>query len=140
MWNPWSEPAQQLASTAAWVRNIRSRGAIPVRFQVDESDCPMIDDGPVILGIFGSESVLSDIHGQLMVTLVRRDLERAGLEELAVGFSEDLGTWAMLVAANDHHQTEAGRSMHRELLVLELEEILGKAWRTVYELDQDTLP
>lgn len=134
-WNPWNEPAQQLASSAAWVRNEKSRGAIAVHFQDDGVPPRRFETGPIILGIFSNERVLANPQGQLMVACVRRRLAEIGLEELAFGFSEDLGTWAMLLAAGDEHQTKVGRDFHRELLLIELESMLWHARNSIYRLD-----
>lgn len=125
MCNPWIQPAQQLARTAAWIRQLKSRGAVPVRLQ-GEDDVPM-EAGPLIVGIFSSDQVLASIHGRFIVAFVRQELEKAGLEELAFGFSEDFGSWAMLISASDEHQTQVGRYLHRELLLLDLERILCNA-------------
>lgn len=132
-WNPWNGPAQQLASTAAWVREQKSRGAIAVHLQNDAGPgSSSFEVGPIILGIFSSERVLADTQGQLMLACIRRELEQTGFEELAFGFSEDLGTWAMLVSTGDEHETQAGRDFHRELLLLDLEKMLWRARRNIY--------
>ncbi|MBM4069872.1 MAG: hypothetical protein FJ271_13095 [Planctomycetes bacterium] len=132
-WNPWNEPAHQLARTVAWIRQFKSRGAIAVHFQ-DEAVLPRaIESGPIIIGIFSNEPVFANPKGQLMVACVRRELKENGLEELAFGFSEDLGTWAMMLAASDEHETKVGRDFHRELLLIELENMLWKARNRVYQ-------
>lgn len=124
-WNPWNEPAQRLARSAACVRQHKLHGAIAVHFQ-DDGDVPALESGPIILGIFSNEDLLANPRGRLVLTCVRRELREYGLEELAFGFSEDLGTWAMMLAASDEHETKLGRDFHREMLLIELEDLLCK--------------
>jgi hypothetical protein len=107
------------------------RGALPLRL-VDETTKPprTVEDGPLVLGVFGNDCYLTDAKARREVELLRQRLKDAEARELGFGVSEDGRTWALLVGVDrNRYQTEAGRGLQRELLKVFLEEAVWHAWQ-----------
>jgi hypothetical protein len=108
------------------------RGAVPLRL-VDESLQPPrpVEDGPLVLGVFGNDNYDADVKARRAVELVRKRLRDSDARELGFGVSEDGQTWALLVGADkSRYQTVTGRLLQRELLKAFLEDAVWNAWQS----------
>jgi hypothetical protein len=109
------------------------RGAVPVRLVDDTASGPpqFLTDNSV-LGIFGNDNYIAETRVRREVELVRRELRTLGVQEVGFGLSQDGYSWALLVHCDDRtFRTSAGKALHRELLKITLEELVGRAWETV---------
>ncbi len=135
--NDWNETAQGLARHVRERFSFVPRGAVPLRF-IDDSAGPahFLDDGPLVVGIFGNDNYLADLKARRVVTLVRQRLREAAVEELGFGLSHDGAAWALLAGADSRrYHTAAGKTFQRELLKIFLEDLVWKAWQAVLEED-----
>jgi hypothetical protein len=109
------------------------RGAVPVRLVDDNTSGShqfLMDNS--VLGIFGNDNYIAEIRVRREVELVRRELRTLGVQEVGFGLSHDGYSWALLVNCDDRtFTTSAGKALHRELLKITLEEIVGRAWQAV---------
>ena len=129
-WYDWNETAKGLATQVRKSQITVERGAVPLRL-VDESARPprFIDDGPLVLGVFGNDNYLADRKARLEVELLRQRLKETEARELGFGMSEDGLTWALLVGADrNRYKTTPGRALQRELLKVFLEDAVWHAW------------
>src|SRR5438105_14836299 len=107
----WNEVASNLALHARRNFFFLPRGAVPVRLMEDDVVTGrVIDDGNVVIGIFGNDNYLSDTRARREVELVRARIGDAGAQEVGFGLSPDGFSWAILVRADgQRYQTEIGR-------------------------------
>jgi len=134
-WYDWNETARGLARQVRQCRITVERGAVPLRL-VDETTKPprFIDDGPLVLGVFGNDNYFTDAKARRTVELLRQRLKEGEGRELGFGVSEDGLTWALLVGADrNRYQTAMGRALQRELLKVFLEDALWNAWQRAAE-------
>jgi hypothetical protein len=108
------------------------RGAVPVRLvEETEGRLRFVEDGSAVVGVFGNDNYLADAKARREVELLRDQLQQTDAEEVGFGLSQDGFSWALLVRINDQpYQTEAGRTLQKELLKISLEEIVSRAWRS----------
>jgi hypothetical protein len=129
-WYDWNETAKGLATQVRKSQITVERGAVPLRL-VDESARPprFIEDGPLVLGVFGNDNYLADRKARREVELLRQRLKETEARELGFGMSEDGLTWALLVGADrNRYKTGPGRALQRELLKVFLEDAVWHAW------------
>jgi hypothetical protein len=134
-WYDWNETARGLARQVRQCAITVERGAVPLRL-VDETARPprFIDDGPLVLGVFGKDNYLTDARTRRAVELLRQRIKMGEGRELGFGVSEDGLTWALLVGADrNRYKTAPGRALQRELLKIFLEEALTCAWQNAAE-------
>jgi hypothetical protein len=127
----WNETAKGLARQMRQCRITVERGAVPLRL-VDETTRPprFVEDGPIVLGVFGNDNYRTDATARRAVELLRQRLRETDARELGFGVSEDGLTWALLVGAErTRYQTAPGRALQRELLKCFLEEAVWNAWQ-----------
>jgi hypothetical protein len=130
-WYDWNETAKGLAHQMRQRPITVERGAVPLRL-VDETLKPPrpVEDGPLVLGVFGNDNYVADLKARRAVELVRQRLKDGEARELGFGISEDGQTWALLVGADkNRYQTATGRLLQRELLKVFLEDALANAWQ-----------
>src|SRR5438445_329946 len=129
-WYDWNETAKGLARQVRQSRTAVERGAVPLRL-VDESTRPprFIEDGPLVLGVFGNDGYVTDTKSRRQVEYLRQRLADVEAHELGFGISEDGRTWALLVGAErDRYHTVVGKALQRELLRGFLEDAVWSAW------------
>ncbi len=129
-WYDWNETAKGLAIQVRKSQITVERGAVPLRL-VDESARPprFVEDGPLVLGVFGNDNYLADRKARQEVELLRQRLKETEARELGFGMSEDGLTWALLVGADrNRYKTAPGRALQRELLKVFLEDAVWHAW------------
>jgi hypothetical protein len=130
-WYDWNETAKGLAKQVRHSQIAVERGAVPLRL-VDETSKPprFVDDGPLVLGVFGNDNYLADYKARRAVELLRQQLKHSEGRELGFGISEDGLTWALLVGADrNRYKTAPGRALQRELLKAFLEDAVWLAWK-----------
>jgi hypothetical protein len=98
----------------------RQRGALVVHGTAD---------GDIVLAVFGNDRYQRDMRVNQEVELVRRWLTAAGARELGFGISPDGHSWAMLLEIdNRRYRTPAGRAFYAEMVRVEVEEEVDRAW------------
>jgi hypothetical protein len=136
----WNETAGGLAQQVHQTYAHVERGVVPLRF-LDESVTPprFIEDGPLVVGVFGNDNFSGEDRTRFEVDLVRSRLLDLGGKEVGFGLTPDGRSWAMLVEvmATPCH-TRPGRTLQKELLRVSLDHALWCAWRKVNGLPPDT--
>ncbi len=127
----WNEVASNLALHARCKFFFLPRGAVPVRLMEDDVVTGrIVEDGTVVIGVFGNDNYLSDGRVRTEVDLVRERLRDAGAEEVGFGLSPDGFSWALLVRADgQRYQTAIGRAFQKELLKAFLDDAVEGAWQ-----------
>jgi hypothetical protein len=98
----------------------------------------MVADGSVIAGVYGNANYVADPKARQEVEVVRQRLKAAGIEVKQFGLSLDGHTWALLVHLDDRaFQTEAGKAMYREMLKVQLDDIVQGTYQTVFGVASD---
>ncbi len=111
------------------------RGAVPVRL-IEESNgrIHFVEDGTAVVGVFGNDNYRADAKARREVELIRELLTDADAQEVGFGLSQDGFSWALLVRVNDrHYETQAGKTLQKELLKVYLEDAVSRAWRHACE-------
>jgi hypothetical protein len=136
----WSETANGLARQVRASCAFIKRGVVPLRF-VDDSEQPprLVDDAPLVVGVFGNDNYRDDPKTRREVELVRQRLrDLPEVVEMGFGLSQDGQTWAMLVATDkDRYHTQAGQVFQKEMLKAALEMVVWNSWRQVSGLPPD---
>jgi hypothetical protein len=130
-WYDWNETARGLARQVRQFPTTVERGAVPLRL-LDESTRPprFVDDGPLVLGVFGNDAYLADERARHAVAWLRQRLKDTEARELGFGVSDDGQTWALLVGTDkSRYKTAAGQRLQRELLKVFLDEAVWQAWQ-----------
>jgi len=91
-----------------------------------------LEDGTVVVGVFGNDNYLADFRVRREVELIRQRLADALAEEVGFGLSQDGYSWALLVRADGgRYQTAIGKSFQKELLRAFLDDAVQNAWQRV---------
>jgi hypothetical protein len=122
---PASITPMQLATYAGRQLSAQERGALLVEGTAN---------GGFILGVFGNDRRPSDQRVNCEVELIRQWLTAAGARVLGLGLSRDGRSWAMLLHIdNCRYRTPAGRAFFAEMVRIEVEEELERAWQAACE-------
>jgi len=117
---PVSVTPVQMATYVRQKCSSQERGALLVKGAAD---------GDLVVGVFGNDRYLFDKRVVREVELVREWLTAAGARELGFGLSPDGHSWAMLVQIdNRRYHTVGGRLFYAELVRIEVEEEVERAW------------
>jgi hypothetical protein len=129
----WNAVATDLAMHARKHFSCLERGAVPVRLMEEAPAAGhFLDDGTVIVGVFGNDNYLADFRVRREVELIRQRLRDAFAEEVGFGLSQDGYSWALLVRVDGgRYQTAAGKAFQKELLRAFLDDAVQNAWQRV---------
>src|SRR5260370_31382999 len=94
----WNETARCLARQVGSGQLVSGWGVVRLRLVDDSTDPPrFLEDGPLVVAVFGNDSYCSDPKAQAVVGRPRRRLPDAGAEE--IGFAgNDAGPRSRLLA------------------------------------------
>jgi hypothetical protein len=93
--------------------------------------------GTFLGAVFGNDNFAANCQTRREVELLRRQLTDVGMEELALGTSDDGYTWALLVKTdNQEMQTAAGKAFRAEMLKAYLNDAVWAAWQTACTTDE----
>ncbi len=129
----WNGMAVDLARHARSTYQAVPRGVLPVRL-LDESASPpqLVEDGPLVLALFGNDGYQTNPLVFREVELLRRLLRQTPARELGFGLSQDGQCWAILVGMEHYqYETAAGRTLQKDLYKIGLEQLLAHAWQAV---------
>jgi hypothetical protein len=91
-----------------------------------------LEEGNVIVGVFGNDNYLADFRVRREVELIRQRLRDAFAEEVGFGLSQDGYSWALLVRVDGgRYQTAVGKAFQKELLRAFLDDAVQNAWQRV---------
>ena len=135
----WNEVATNLATHARHNFFFLPRGAVPVRLVEDDlATGRVLQEGNVIIGVFGNDNYLSDSRARQEVELIRVRLKETIAQEVGFGLSPDGYSWALIVTADTQkYGTAVGKAFHRELLKSSLEDAVEQAWRKVAGIEAE---
>ncbi len=108
---------------AAYMREFRphiQRGALALRLPRGRGQ---------LVGAFGNDGYTTDERAQREVSVLRRLLGKAALEELGFGLSEDGHTWALLVRTRTLPCDLPGIEIAPEALTAFMDDAVWEAWR-----------
>ena len=104
----------------------------------------LFEDTPadgLVLAVFGNDGYHLDKRVGREVELVRRWLMAAGAREQGFGISPDGHSWALLVRVGDPgYRTAAGRAFYAEMVRVEVEEEVRRAWLAACGADRAADP
>ncbi|MBV9126210.1 MAG: hypothetical protein JO112_22910 [Planctomycetes bacterium] len=124
---PSSITPVQLATYAGRQLSAQERGVLLVEGTAN---------GGFILGVFGNDRRPPDPRVNREVELIRQWLTAAGARVLGLGLSRDGRSWGMLLQIdNGRYRTPAGRAFYAEMVRIEVEEELQRAWQAACEAD-----
>jgi hypothetical protein len=110
----------QMATYVRQKLSAKERGAILVHNTADRD---------VVLVVFGNDRYLFDKRVNQEVELIRQWLTAAGAREQGFGVSPDGHSWAMILQIdNRRYRTPAGCAFYAEMVRIEVEEEVDKAW------------
>jgi hypothetical protein len=129
----WNAVASDLAMHARKHFSCLPRGAVPVRLMEEEPSAGMLlEDGTVVVGVFGNDNYLADFRVRREVELIRQRLRDAFAEEVGFGLSQDGYSWALLVRVDGgRYHTAVGKAFQKELLRAFLDDAVQNAWQRV---------
>jgi hypothetical protein len=138
----WNEVATNLATHARHNFFFLPRGAVPVRLVEDDTvSGRVLEEGNVIIGVFGNDNYLSDSRARQEVELIRLRLKETIAQEAGFGLSPDGYSWALIVKADTQkYRTAVARAFHRELLKASLEDAVEQAWQKVAGVEAECVP
>jgi len=129
----WKETARYLARQLGGPF-LSGRGVVQLRL-IDDSTHPprALEDGPLVVAVFGNEGYHADPRAREMVERVRQSLSESLAVELGFAVSDSGANWVLLVGADgDRYQTAAGKTLQKLLLEGFLEDCVWAAWRAAY--------
>ncbi len=130
----WNETARCLARQVGSGQFVSGWGVVRLRL-VDDSTYPprFLDDGPLVVAVFGSDNFYTDAKAREVVQQVRRRLPEAGAAEMGFAVNADGSSWVLLAGADGgRYRTAAGKSLQKLLLEGFLDDVVWSAWRSVY--------
>jgi hypothetical protein len=130
----WNETARCLARQVGSGQFVSGWGVVRLRL-VDDSTSPprFLDDGPLVVAVFGSDRFHTDPRARAVIEQVRRRLPEAGAAEMGFAVNHDGASWVLLAGTESSlYQTVMGRTFQKLLLEGFLDDAVWSAWRSVY--------
>ena len=130
----WNETARCLARQVGSGQFVSGWGVVRLRL-VDDSTTPprFLDDGPLVVAVFGNDSYYADAKARDIVERVRHRLGDTGAEEMGFAVNEEGSSWVLLAGTDSsRYQTKMGKSLQKLLLEAFLDDVVWAAWREVY--------
>jgi hypothetical protein len=129
----WNETARYLSRQLGGPF-LSGRGVVQLRLVDDSSQPPrLLDDGPLVVAVFGNENYPADPRAREMVAVLRHALADVGAQEAGFAVGDSGSSWVMLVGTDGpRYRTEAGQALQKLLLEGFLEDTLWAAWRGAY--------
>jgi hypothetical protein len=130
----WNETARSLARQVGSGQFVSGWGVVRLRL-VDDSTTPprFLDDGPVVVAVFGSDHLYANPRAREVVDHVRRHLPDAGVEEIGFAVNHGGSSWVLLAGTDSsRYQTVVGKTFQKLVLEAFLDDVIWSACRAVY--------
>jgi hypothetical protein len=130
----WNETARHLSHQVGGGHFVSGWGVVRLRLVDDSTNPPnFLEDGPVVVAVFGSDNYYTDPKAREVVERVRRHLPETGAEEMGFAVNEEGCSWVLLVGTDGgRYQTPAGKAFQKLLMEAFLDDVVWTAWRDVY--------
>src|SRR5436309_400381 len=130
----WNETARCLSRQVGDGQFVSGWGVVRLRLVDDSANPPrFLEDGPLVVAVFGSDNYFTDPKAREVVDLVRKRLPDAGADELGFAVHDDGSSWVLLAGADGSlYHTPAGKTLQKLLLEAFLDDVVWTAWRGVY--------
>jgi hypothetical protein len=130
----WNETARCLARQVGSGQFVSGWGVVRLRL-VDDSTTPprFLDDGPLVVAVFGSDNFYTEPRARAVVQQVRRRLPDAGATEMGFAVHTHGASWVLLAGTDaSRYRTVMGKTLQKLLLEAFLDDVIWSAWRSVY--------
>jgi hypothetical protein len=130
----WNDTARSLARQVGSGQFVSGWGVVRLRL-VDDSTYPphFLDDGPLVVAVFGNDTYYTDAKAREVVERVRRRLPDAGAEEMGFAVNPDGSSWVLLAGTDGgRYRTAMGKALQKLLLEAFLDDVVWAAWRDIY--------
>jgi hypothetical protein len=130
----WNETARCLARQVGNGQLVAGWGVVRLRLVDDSTDPPrFLEDGPLVVAVFGSDHYYTDPKARAVVERVRRRLPDSGAEEMGFAVNDRGSSWVLLAGTDGGlYQTQAGKMLQKLLLEAFLDDVVWQAWRDIY--------
>jgi hypothetical protein len=130
----WNETARCLARQVGSGQFVSGWGVVRLRLVDDSTDPPrFLEDGPLVMAVFGNDSYHTDAKARAVVERVRRRLPDAGAEEMGFAVNADGSSWVLLAGTDGgRYRTAMGKALQKLLLEAFLDDVVWAAWRDIH--------